>query len=389
MNNDSEKADKTEEKVVGRFLLLLVFLVSALFLIIETWHPELLKFLIALVIKYKQPIIVIILLLAIVSLLSFLIQIYMNKDPEKVPKIWKIVAYPVHWAFRLVAQAVLLLAILVTFLAPLLILVLMLVKIHGIGPEWIKDPLADRNAGSLIASLFASLGLFSFLVKREDFQPLWYVIEKIIKAFRGMPEMDIRKSLSGTWRCDIQRIWPSSKKTFTESLKLLPAVLILCISCYLASPPLKQIVIWSVTQTTHIWQDIVSPRVIVWDLSDFSHKPTISYLFEKGTQFSLVYPDTGNLKNKIGICPEDKNRKWLELFKKAISECSKEKRMKLKIQAFASITPVFVNGDTTKSDECNCEIANQRAEALIYFLMLPDSISYKQKECKKALKRLV
>ena len=33
----------------------------------------------------------------------------------------------------------------------------------------------------------------------------------------------------------------------------------------------------------------------------------------------------------------------------------------------------------------NCEIANQRAEALIYFLMLPDSISYYPEECKKAL----
>ena len=129
------------------------------------------------------------------------------------------------------------------------------------------------------------------------------------------------------------------------------------------------------------------PSIMIVNLSqEVAEQPfNLYYLFEKDTRFSLVYPDTGKLKNKIGICPKDKNWKWLELFKKAISECSNKKRMKLKIQAFASITPVFVNGDTTKSDSLNCEIANQRAEALIYFLMLPNGKTYNLDSCRVAL----
>ena len=97
------------------------------------------------------------------------------------------------------------------------------------------------------------------------------------------------------------------------------------------------------------------------------------------------------METKKGICPEDSNQvEWLALFKAGILDSLKEKdeRLKLKIQGFASIAPVPVNGiiNDRQSDTLNCEIANQRAEALIYFLMLPDSTSYDPKECAKALK---
>ena len=100
-------------KIVARFLLLPALLISVLILIVETWYPVL-GF-----IKDNQ-IIAIITLLTSVSLLSFLLQRYMNKKPEDVAKIWKIVAYPVHWAFRLVARSVLLLAILLTIMLTLI-----------------------------------------------------------------------------------------------------------------------------------------------------------------------------------------------------------------------------------------------------------------------------
>lgn len=63
--------------------------------------------------------------------------------------------------------------------------------------------------------------------------------------------------------------------------------------------------------------------------------------------------------------------------------------MKLKIRGFASIAPVNVKEqskpDSAQSDTLNYQIANQRAEALIYFLTLPESIEYDPEECKAAL----
>ena len=103
----------------------------------------------------------------------------------------------------------------------------------------------------------------------------------------------------------------------------------------------------------------------------------------------MAYASQGNLSTKTGICPEGSHEEWLELFKKAIWECSKEERIKLKVQGFASIAPVTEKGqsepDSTKSNTYNYQIANQRAEALIHFLMLPPDSIYTEKKCKDVL----
>ncbi len=115
---DPKKGDKTWKQVVAYFLLSFVLLVFVLILIFETWYPWLLKSLGRLIPDhqiYKQ-IIAIITLLAGMSLLSLLLKRYMNKDPEEIAKIWKIVACPVHFAIRLIAWAVLLIAIPMTVL---------------------------------------------------------------------------------------------------------------------------------------------------------------------------------------------------------------------------------------------------------------------------------
>ena len=95
--------------------------------------------------------------------------------------------------------------------------------------------------------------------------------------------------------------------------------------------------------------------------------------------YSLVYPPQANLKTKAGICPgtssgDDKlryraNLDWLKRFKTAISECSrKESRLKLVVRAYASVAPVSIGGRFDRSDDLNCEMANQRAEAVVRLL---------------------
>lgn len=121
MSNDSEKGNNTWKQGVVYFLLLLAFLVSVLILIliVDTWwYPKLLK-----LPEIFTKIITVIILLISVSLLSFSVQIYMYADPGTASKIWKIVAYPIHWAFR-VADRLRLLAIRLAILILLLILLM-------------------------------------------------------------------------------------------------------------------------------------------------------------------------------------------------------------------------------------------------------------------------
>ncbi len=83
MSNGSEKVNKNTN-IVTWFLTLFTLLVSVLILIIVTGHLELLESLEALLID--KPIIT---LLASMSLLSFLLQIYMYANPERIAEPWK------------------------------------------------------------------------------------------------------------------------------------------------------------------------------------------------------------------------------------------------------------------------------------------------------------
>ncbi len=119
-------------------------------------------------------------------------------------------------------------------------------------------------------------------------------------------------------------------------------------------------------------------------LRSSGHSPAYLSTENGELSFLLVYPPQGDLESKKGICPADSslNLEWLKFFKKTFSEHSKDGRMKLKVQGFASSAPVLLNGDTTESNSLNLEIANQRAEALIYFLTTEPYDSIK---CKSAL----
>ena len=449
MNQDRKKNDKTW-KNVARFVLLPVLLlsvlISVLILINEAWYPVL-SFLPGFI-KEKQ-IFTIIILLACVSLLSFLLQRYMNKEPEKVNEIWKIVAYPVHWAIRLIARAVLLLAILLTIIitptfypvyfvyrlnllrlsawfmlvltilatvlisSSLIFLLLILISFFVwpletlltlifffaespdlleslrtfISNEW--NNLNENLDIIMIIALLTSIGLFSLVLSKsiEDIrESLSCIKEKIVEVLRDKwwrkIDIDIKKSLEVTWYCYCARVWSFIKETFTQSQKLFLALLLLCFILVCGYISVKILNEWQ--------QDVEDSLVdIRTDTANLillrSSGLSPAYLSGKGDTISLVYPPEGNLISKKGICPEGDNLIWLKLFKQAILKCSEDNLMKLKVQGFASAAPVRVDGDTTKANSLNREIANQRAEALIYFLTLANSKIYNQDSCKVAL----
>ena len=221
--------------------------------------------------------------------------------------------------------------------------------------------------------MFSTIGLISFLFQRSIehiLKSVSQITKKIVKVFQSiwMPGIDNGESSLKTWR-----------DTFLESLKLVSAVLILCIIFVCGYITLKE-------------PDKVDDRSVIV-LSDFSssYQPEEGTPQpEEGTQISLYYRSQGDLEKKKGICPEDSSLvEWLTLFKQALSECSENKQVGLKIRAFASTAPVTEKGrpkpEKVKSDTFNYQIANERAEALIYFLMSEDPKSYTLRKCQDAL----
>ena len=427
---DPEEGDKNWRQAVLWSLLLPTLLMSVLILSVERWAPELLEPLRKFI--TDNQIITIITLLASVSLLSFLLQIYMNKNPEKADKIWKIAAYPIHGAFRFVARFLLMFGILLTVIMTpifypiyfayrldflrlsawllllltilLTVLILFLIPINILESELLKSLWAsikyNLNRDNLniimIITLLTSIGLFSLLLSKsiEDIRTsLSNIHKKIVKVFRygGLPGMDIGQSLSVTWWCYIKKVWPFMKETFTQSQKLFFALLLLGIILICGYFPIADNIKWQKKVISNLKAIKGSGNVIVLSSSDL--EPTS---FEKVTQFSLFYRSQGNLDSKIGICPASVDSNlvvWLTLFKQAISECSADEQVRLRVRAFASTAPVTEKGKSVKSDSTwkvksnmfNYQIANERAQALIYFLTLNVPKSYTMGECKKAL----
>ena len=101
----------------------------------------------------------------------------------------------------------------------------------------------------------------------------------------------------------------------------------------------------------------------------------MAVLRELADSFSLFY-QIGNLDDKTGICPEGSNLKWLNQFKSALSDTldNTDRPTKLTVQGFASREPVAVNDSVVNatSNTLNLRIANERAEAIVYYLTTGD-----------------
>lgn len=283
----------------------------------------------------------------------------MNTDPNRNSN-WK----------QIVTRFLLLLVILAHALISLLVLYLVWIGTWVVGDEILRfsDNEETKNLIRTI-TMFSTIGLISFLFQRSIehiLKSISQITKKIVTVFQSiwMPGINNGESSLKTWR-----------DTFLESLKLVSAVSILCIIFVCGYIALKE------------------PDRSVIVLNDFSS----SYQPENGTpqpendtQILLYYLSQGNLDSKKGICPEESRLvEWLTLFKQALSECSENKQVGLKIRAFASTAPVTEKGrpkpEKVKSDTFNYQIANERAEALIYFLISEAPKSYTLGKCQDAL----
>ena len=95
----------------------------------------------------------------------------------------------------------------------------------------------------------------------------------------------------------------------------------------------------------------------------------VQYVFEKKQTFVLAHVEDADIKSRTGICLDTGRQEWLTEFKKAIEQCADSgSRSKLEGRAFSNTA---LGGQVTShgSALANCEAANQRAEAVVEFLL--------------------
>ena len=104
-------------------------------------------------------------------------------------------------------------------------------------------------------------------------------------------------------------------------------------------------------------------------------KEVVRVYMRAGAVFSLAHAQNAEPKTGAGICLNDEQQRWLEMYRAAIVECLKlEKRHGIertrppvfRVTAFASIAPASSSGvaDEETSAKTNCLIANHRADAV-------------------------
>lgn len=342
----------------------------------------------------------------------------MNSDSEKGNETWKqilgtivqILLYPVHFAIRLIAR-ILLVVTRSVILSVLVITILAAKYFYSILSKVFESSLSEHSDSMKLLSVFLDVllsnlwiipvSIIVLVLILHGAENLWTsllnVNKKIVEVFRDrwFPGLDIKKSLQVTWKCYGENIGRSFMEIFTRSGRLLIILLGIIVA-------LIGVSFFPIEQADHphpeMQEDIDQIRQkINGHLEGHVSKQPTSYLFEKGTRFSLVYPE-GDLISKEGICPRGSNWEKLKAIrtKSSAGRRTQDRQLKLRVKGFASVSPVTALGDTSahQSNLRNLRIANQRAEAVIYGLTLADFASYNSDEfhlkCVDALeKRLI
>lgn len=109
------------------------------------------------------------------------------------------------------------------------------------------------------------------------------------------------------------------------------------------------------------------------------------------TFFLIPFKSNASLATRSGIKIDDYQAEILKKFVRAIEDCSaRDARAHLEVKGFASISPVRSDEEVSReSDAENCEIANQRAESVVEFLLKHSTIhSHSKINLEKKIKKM-
>lgn len=316
-----------------------------------------------------------------------------NWVKETLSESLKLAVFPALILLSIARQFLLLLTVIVPFVLTILLTAICVFLILITTWKWfpleipnslagVFDPLVqfvkDWEGVILIFGLLVIPALISYLTYRstneikESIKKMFRRISKVCSG-RWLPEVNPPKTQKPSEEAYIVQVRRSFRQSVVECKKLFLAALSLTIFfifglLYDAKEP-------------GVTSNGPDPDCSVKAVDDDSL--SISYTFEKGSRFSLFYRE-GNLETKEGICPEGSNLEWLKLFKAALSD-NNEGKTRLKVQGFASVSPVHVDGETSASKELNLQIANERAEAIVYYLTMHESKKSPAESCSSAV----
>ena len=283
----------------------------------------------------------------------------------------QLILFPLHFLFRIAARTILLIS---TLGAALVLPLLVLYGLIALGDGW-KGLIPTLLGNVGLVALLGTLGILAAVISKT-WQAILSSLAIIGTEIWGIfatgwlpdPVLDFRASLSTTWTGNVARILPNAKKILISAGQLIIAIFLLLALVVLAYASTKA----EDSRRAEVTRLLEKPppHVVVVRPDD----RIASYLFQKGTVFSLAFLKDAVPKTGAGICLTDHHKTWLRKFKKAILKCPEESKIELEVMGFASASPVQVagvegGGSSPSSDALNCEIANSRAEEVIDFLI--------------------
>ena len=285
----------------------------------------------------------------------------------------QIILFPFHFLFRIAARTILLI---LTLGAALILPISLIIAWMALGEDALAE-LPDFFTKKVfnIYVLLGALGV-SGAVLKKIWKAVLSTLSKIGKAILEIvgdgwlpyPALDFRKSIAVTRERNIDLWFTSAIRVNAYSWQLVIAsfmAVILVLLAYL-----------SITKDNQWRNEVLGylhdppPHVVVMAPND----PVSSYLFQKGTVFSLPFVEDGSPRTGAGICLTDYHKAWLAEFKDAVVKCSEKSKVLLEVVGFASIAPdkgegLGGGGGFPSSVPLNCEIGNRRAEEVVDFLI--------------------
>ena len=245
-------------------------------------------------------------------------------------------------------------------------------------PEYLEGLKESAGIPLQATAVILALGILGNLFMRVldegwvELKSSFYRAGKALRNGPWKPRWEIGESVRITRECVLAKIPPNLKCSVKSSWKLmgLGAVGLLLVS--MAYPPASP--------------PPVSPppkhHVVVANVAEANREVTtevVKVYMRAGAVFSLAHAENAEPMTGAGICLNEYQQRWLDMYRAAIIEClEQERRQDFKrerppvfaVTAFASIAPATSEGDigADTSAMTNCEIANRRAEAVGAFL---------------------
>ena len=291
----------------------------------------------------------------------------LNKVVAALIFVIQLLLYPIHFLLRVLARSLLI----VFTVAPVLIPLYAATEGWTYAWHWVENEV-PRHSQAIIGliALLSSLGLLANVLKQQwttMVKALWEIVYEIWFAIvdnEWMPGLDVKESLEDTWDENLSHLWSNFRDVFVASWRLMIAASLFLPVCLAVYFPISDFNEWR----NKVLEKIERPcPVIVIDTAK-----NVQSFFEKNKTFVLAHVEDADVNSRAGICLDDGQQQWLAEFRKAIEQCADSgPRPELEVRAFSSTASMVLGGRVTPhgSALANCEAANQRAEAVVEFLL--------------------